>query len=184
MEAKKKPILVAISVVVKRVNKNKKYQILTQTRHVINKNYDPMYDGTEEVVGETVKENETLFDTAVRGCEEELGVTDFETFIDGRVGGHLTSTFSCQEGEKVVIVQDPFIFIQQLEGPQPWAGIGFIFFVNEPFEPNLKKADGETAGFTWWEPKKLYEELINNPTKFMGFHYPLLKRACEIVMDL
>ena len=50
-----------------------KYQVRTQTRHVLNTKYDPFYDGTYEAVGESVKSHENVVDAVVREPSDACG---------------------------------------------------------------------------------------------------------------
>lgn len=60
-------------------------QIHTQNRQVVNKDYDPLYDNTQETCGETVNDYENIIEAAIRGCQEELGCPDLipEKIIGG-----------------------------------------------------------------------------------------------------
>ena len=163
---------VAVSVVVRKHEKHG-IQIHTQTRHVINKEYDPLYDNTEETCDETLKDGESIIDAAIRGCREELGTPDLR--IERIIGadGKILHT----RPEDKILGLEPYYFVQQIAGPQPWIGLGFVVVVPDGFEPN-PDANGETSAHRWWDPKDLLKELLENPSRFMGFHYPVLLKVC------
>lgn len=165
------------SVVIPVVVKNSLSGILvhTQTRRVINKSYDSLYDGTQETCGESLKDWEGIGAAAVRGCREELGLPDLQPKIIG-LEGQVFSTRPDQD--QILWIPQPFCFIQQLQGPQPWFGLGCIAVVPPDCEPQ-QDAEGETAGHKWWKPEELNERLKNNPSEFMGLHYPVLRQVCE-----
>ena len=170
---------VAIPVVIR---KHKKHgiQVHTQTRHVINKKYDPLYDNTEETCGETLKDWESMIDAAIRGCREELGAPDLVIKQIIGAGGDIFST----KPEDKILGLNPYYFIQQLVGPQAWIGLGFVVVVPDDFEPQ-QDTEGETSAHQWWNPKNLLRELEQNPSNFMGLHYPVILKACrDIVSDL
>ena len=167
---------VAISVVVR---KHKKYgiQVHTQTRHVINKEYDSLYDNTEEACGETLKPGENIIDAAVRGCKEELGRSDLK--IEKIIGAE-GKIFSTRPEDRILGLK-PYYFVQQLAGSQPWIGLGFVVVVPNDFEPKLD-VEGETSAHQWWNPEDLLKELRKNPSNFMGFHYPVIIKVCEDIV--
>ena len=169
--------LMAISVVVR---KHKKYgiQVHTQTRHVINKEYDSLYDNTEEACCEIVESEESIIDAASRACKEELGSPDLK--IEKIIGAN-GQTFSTQPGMDLILGMCPYYFVQQLAGPQPWIGLGFVVVVPSDFEPKLDEK-GEVSAHQWWSPKDLSKELQQNPSKFMGPPYPVLTKVCKDII--
>lgn len=177
-----KPIV--LGVVIRK--KNKQLEILTQTRQVINKEYDPLYDGTEEVVGETIKEGENVIETLIRGCQEELGSP--ELIIDRIIGADSSllwgipgAFFTTGKNDKILGFT-PYYFVQQLSAPQPWLGPCFVVQVEEGFEPQLDK-EKEVSAHTWWDPKVLLTKMENEPSGFMGLHYPFLIEVCRDVIS-
>ena len=168
---------VAISVVVRR-HREHGVQIHTQTRHVLNKDYDPLYDNTEETCGETLKDWESMIDAAIRGCKEELGSPDL---VVKQIIGAEGEIFSTRPEDKILAL-NPYYFAQQLVGPQPWIGLGFVVVVSDDFEPQ-QGAERETSAHQWWNPEDLLRELEQNPANFMGFHYPVLLKVCKDILD-
>lgn len=164
---------VAVPVVVRKHEKHG-IQIHTQTRRVIDKKYDPLYDGTEETCCETLEDWESIVDAVVRGCREELGSPDLK--IERIIGAEGETIHTRPEDE--ILGLKPYYFVQQLSGPQPWIGLGFVVVVPEDFEPK-PDAEGETSAHRWWNPKDLLRELLKNPSGFMGLHYPVLLKVCE-----
>lgn len=183
--------VVAIPVVV-RFHPEHGWQVHTQKRHVINKDYDPLYDNTFETCGETAKEGESIIETALRGCFEELGATKEESekfeLIDPEIGDFFTGEFYTTGKKDPDGNQDeilgfaPIYFVQQLSAPQPWIGPVFIVQVPPDFEPRQDK-EGETAGHQWWNPTELYDLIQSAPEKFMGLHLPAIKKVCEQIME-
>jgi len=167
---------VAIPVVVRK-HKEHGVQIHTQTRRVTNKDYDPLYDKTEETCGETLKDWESTIDAAVRGCKEELGSADL---VIKQIIGAEGEIFSTRPEDKILGLK-PYYFIQQLVGPQPWIGLGFVVVVPDDFEPK-QDAEKETSAHQWWDPVDLLKELQKNPSNFMGLHYPVLLQVCKDII--
>ena len=164
--------IATVAAMVIRKYSKKGVHVLTQTRKIINERYDTFYNNTEEVCGETLNPWESIMEGAIRGCQEELGVPDFKPL---RIVGGDCETVSTNKDDLIVSLV-PYLFVQQLKGPQPWLGPAFVFIASSDFEP---KGSDETSGYKWWFPKELSEELKNNPEKFMGRHYPILLKVCE-----
>ncbi len=170
---------VALPVVVR---KHRKYgiQVHTQTRHVLNHKYDPLYDNTEETCGETAKDWESIIDTAIRGCKEEMGAPNLK--IEKIIGGNGQTISTRPEKDLILEIPHPYCFVQQLVGPQPWLGLGFVVIVSDDFEPQ-QDAEKETSAHQWWDPGLLLKELHENPSKFMGLHYPVLLKVCRDIAE-
>ncbi len=171
--------IVTLPVIVRK--KEGKPQILTQVRHVLNKDYDPLYDNTHEISGETLNPWENIIEATYRGVEEEAGCP--RNMILKIIGGDNETYFSTgrknETGEKDKILGlSPYYFCQQLKGPQPWAGLVFVVVVFPDFEPKLDK-EGEVSGFQWWTIERLSEKLKKSPERFMGLHYPALVKVCK-----
>ncbi len=152
-------------------------QVHAQTRRVINKGYDPLYDGTEETCGETVNDWESIIDGAIRGVREELGLPDLQIV---RIIGGDGEIFSTRPEDKILGIS-PYYFVQQLIGPQPWAGLGIVVVVPSGIEFQIDK-EGEVSGHRWWKPEDLLKALQENPSTFMGFHYPVLLKVCQDII--
>ena len=153
-------------------------EIHTQTRHVINKDYDPLYDNTYETCGETLEPGESVISAALRGCAEEMGVPDFQP--QKLIGADAKNYNTRDEDE--ILGFEPYYYVQQMRGPQPWVGLVFIVVVDSDFEPRLDK-EGEVSAHQWWAPAELYTLLRNSPEKFMGFHYPALLKICSDILE-
>ena len=154
------------------------YQVRTQRRTVINKAYDPLYDGTHETIGETVKAGESIASAVVRGVAEELGYKGGNLAILGSEDAAVVST---HEVDPVYMIGAPYCFVQQLGPPQPWTGLGFVALLPRSATPKQLHLDekGEVGDSTWWEPAELMQLLQSQPEQFMGFHYPVLKKVSE-----
>ena len=170
--------VVAVPVVIRGCQEAYGIQVHTQTRRVLNSDYDPLYHGTEETCGETLNKWESIIDGAIRGVKEELGAPDLEIL---KIIGADAETFSTRPEDKILII-DPYCFVQQLVGPQPWLGLGFVVVVPSDVKFSPDKED-EVSAHQWWNPRKLLETLISNPERFMGFHYPVLLKACEDIIE-
>ena len=170
------PKLVVIAVVLR---KHPKYgiQVHTQTRNVLDLDYDPYYGNTLETVGETVKPEENVIAAVVRGCQEELGNLDLEPVIIGDQGTIFTTRYDDQ-----ILGFQPYYFTQQLKGPQPWVGPTFIVVVPPEFEPQ-QDTESETSAHQWWGPQELLDQLLNQPQNFMGLHYPALIKATQDLLS-
>ncbi|MBI2635368.1 MAG: NUDIX hydrolase [Parcubacteria group bacterium] len=168
---------VAIPVVVK-VDNDGVTWVHTQTRRVINKDYDPMYHGTQETCGETVYDYEDIITAAIRGCREELGCPDL---IPEKVIGADGEFFSTRSEDKILGLK-PYYLVQQLKGPQPWMGLGFIVVISPDIEFHLDN-DGEVSAHRWWRPIELLKNLQEKPDNFMGLHYPILIKVCQDFME-
>jgi len=151
------------------------YQVRTQTRHVLNKVYDPLYDGTHEAVGETVKSGESLVDAVLRGVAEEVGYVGGNVTVVGATGA-ITAT---HRTDPVFTALEPYQFVQQLGPPQPWAGLGFVALL--PDDAELGAGYDEVRSAQWWQPAELLLKLQREPELFMGFHYPVLLKVCQDV---
>lgn len=169
---------VAIPVVVRK-HKEDGVQVHTQTRHVINKNYDPLYDNTEETCGETLEDGESIIHAAIRGCEEELGSPNLFLIIKEIIGAQ-GEAFSTRPEDKILGLK-PYYFVQQLIGPQPWIGLGFVVIIPDDFELQ-QDTEGKTSAHQWWNPVDLLKELQENPSNFMGLHYPVLLQVCKDII--
>jgi len=140
----------------------------------------------QEVVGESVKDPgkrwedkwEGVFDAVVRGCREELGSPGLNPvkIICGE-----RKTFTTMPGRDEILAFQPYLLLQQVIGPQPWVGPGFVVVVPEDFEPK-PDTEGEVGSHRWCNPAELWDELHANPSSFMGLHYPLLLQVCEDIV--
>jgi len=152
-------------------------QILTQIRHVSNPDYDPLYNNTIEICGETMKAGESVVETAIRGCWEEAGCPSSSVIKIIGANGKMLST---RPEKDKILAFEPYYFVQQLRGPQPWIGPCFVVVVRDDFEPSLTQdKEKEVSGHRWRDPEELLEELQSKPEKFMGLHYPFLLKVCE-----
>lgn len=168
--------VVALSAIV-RNHKDEGIQILTQIRKVVNPDYDPLYDNTIEICGETMKAGESVIETAIRGCWEEAGCP--ASSIIRIIGGN-GNLFSTRPEKDRILAFEPYYFVQQLRGPQPWIGPCFIAVVKDDFEPSLiQDKEKEVSCHRWRNPEELLEEARSKPEGFMGLHYPFLFKACE-----
>lgn len=174
--------LVVIAVIVKRLE-NDQIVIMTQQRLVQNHNYDPLYDGTWEAVGENVKEGENMIDALIRGIREECGKPDFRPErISMRQ--EISSMYTTGRGDSILCVEDPLCLVQQMGPPQPWVGPAFLVHVDRDFEPDQTKSDGEAGDHKWWRPKELIQAIHEEPESFMGLHMPALEKAAQLyIMD-
>jgi len=171
--------VVALSAIV-RNHKEEGIQILTQIRNVSNPDYDPLYDNTIEVCGETMKAGESVVETAIRGCWEEAGCP-VSSII--RIVGDNGNIFSTRPDKDRILAFEPYYFVQQLRGPQPWIGPCFVVVVKDGFKPSLTQdKEKEVSSHRWRAPEELLEEARSNPERFMGLHYPFLLKACEDVL--
>eukprot|EP01048_Picozoa_sp_COSAG05_P020732 COSAG05_NODE_3607_length_1963_cov_2.597639_2_plen_237_part_00 len=178
--------LVAVTVALRRsaassaaADGSSSYQVRTQRRMIINKKYDPLYDGTHETIGETVKKGESIVSAVVRGVAEELGFRGGGLRIVGAEGNAVSTTHTV---DPVLSIESPYCFVQQLGPPQPWTGLGFVALL----PPNVTlegDGEGEVGEGTWWEPAELLHEMQSNKPKFMGFHYPVLKKVSQDLVD-
>lgn len=178
-----KPVVMGI--VIRR--KDNLWQILTQLRLVQNKSYDPLYDQTHEVVGETIKFNketgqptETIYQALLRGVAEECGKPDFEPLAVYGAGFKpvLVRTMSTGKGDSIVEI-DPYTFVQQMGPPQPWIGPVFLVAVPSDWEPDHGQSDGEAGHPKWWNPHELADAIQSKPADFMGLHMPALLKAAN-----
>ena len=94
---------------------------------------------------------------------------------------HRAHTLSTRPEDEMLSLE-PFGFIQQLKGPQPWVGPVFVVEVRSDFEPQLDE-EGEVSAHRWWTPLELAEVLRTTPIAFMGLHYPALLSVCEDLLD-
>jgi hypothetical protein len=77
--------------------------------------------------------------------------------------------------DRYFVYQNPYVYVQALQGSIPWTAIGMITFVEESVkEISDFQLDLETA---WWPAEKLLDELMQNPSRFVGLHYPVLLKA-------
>lgn len=158
------------------------FSILTQLRMVRNKTYDPLYDRTHEIVGETLEPNENILDGLVRGVAEECGKPGFKPkAIYGAGLQELDAqVYTTGKGDRILGCE-PFCFVQQLGPPQPWLGPVFIVEADTDFEPDHRQSDGEAAEPKWWNPWHLKEVLKSKPHRFMGLHLPALLKASTLL---
>ena len=176
----KLPIPVVVAVVVRR-GPNGLPQVMTHIRDASWPGYDTFYNGTWEAVGERMESGENVFQAVARGCKEEIGLLNNDSFNCRIVDFEMCQWKMFTTGkEDYILALEPYIFLQQVEGPQPWIGPGFIVIVPDDFEP--KPATGETSGHRWWKPEELLAELKQNPAAFMGLHLPLIKKTCEDIL--
>ncbi|MDP1706928.1 MAG: NUDIX domain-containing protein [bacterium] len=178
-----KPVVIGI---LYRRRKNGQVQILTQERLVQNHDYDPLYDHTLEVMGETLHEGESVLDALIRGIQEECGVPEFEPLaICGADGKRLSLaeiTYSTGKDDYILEVE-PFCFVQQLGKPQPWIGPVFLVHVDQDFEPDQSQNDGEAGEYKWCRPRELLNLISEDPGNFMGLHMPALKKAAKFFIN-
>jgi len=80
--------------------------------------------------------------------------------------------------EDEILGLKPYYLVQQLKGPQPWMGLGFIVIVSSDIEFH-PDSDGEVSAHRWWKPEDLLKDLWENPACFMGLHYPILIKVCQ-----
>jgi hypothetical protein len=181
---KKSIKFVVTGIIIKRVDGD--WKILTCIRVVQNKAYDPLYDQTNEVMSETMKnpeEGEDVEDVPSalnRGIKEEYGVgmdnviqvmgQDLKP-VDIRV-------YDGGKGDKYLSLE-PFHFTQSLAEPQPWITVFFVVEVTPDFEVNHELKDGEAGASRWWNLKELGEALEANPAAFMGLHVQALRKAID-----
>lgn len=154
------------------------YLVMTQRRKVLDKSYDPLYDNTWETMGETVLGGESVITALIRGCREELGVSNF---TPKNIRGALETWTTGKKDE--FIYSEPLCFVQSLGPPQPWLGPFFIIEVLKDFEPNYKEGDGEATSCKWWEPAELKKEIEDSPQNFMGLHAPALYKLCLVIIE-
>lgn len=155
--------LVVIGVAIKRCGED--VLILTQKRLVQNKSYDPLYDNTWEAMGETVKNDESVFDALVRGFKEECGNPDF---LPVRIFGKSDIPFWTTGKGDAVLSCEPFSFVQSLGPRQPWVGPVFVVEMDSSFEPATAMNDGEAGEPRWWNARELSEAIEMNPDGFHG----------------
>ena len=155
--------------------------ILTQRRisNPLYPLYDPIYGDTQEAVGETLKEGESVLDALMRGCAEECGHPDFSPLRIYGAEGRLTWTTGKKD---TILCCDPFCFVQQMGPPQPWLGPVFAVEVSQDFAPDHSKSDGESAAPQWWTAAELRNAIADNPSKFMGLHMPAYEKFCDAVL--
>lgn len=176
-----KPVVMGIVI----RKKDNFWQILTQLRLVQNKAYDPLYDQTHEVVGETIKFNketgqptETIYDALLRGVAEECGKPDFRPVAVYGAGLKNVSLDTKTTGKGDIIVEiEPYSFVMQMGPPQPWIGPVFLVEVPSNWEPDHGQSDGEAGHPKWWHPDELAHAILSNSGQFMGLHMPSLLRA-------
>lgn len=166
-----KPVVIGV---LYRTNRMGFMDILTQRRVVLNKSYDPLYDGTWEAVGETIKPGESAIDALIRGIAEECGVPNFRPLRIGKGG----TSWSTGKGDRVLCYM-PLCFVRSVGLPQPWEGPAFLVEVSGDFEPDQSKNDGEAGEHKWWGPPDLAESIRREPNGFMGLHIPALVLAAE-----
>jgi hypothetical protein len=155
--------------------KNWKTVVLTQLRHVLNSSYDPLYDQTWEVMGETLRPGESTLNGLLRGIKEELGTPAEVEWVQQRPKSNL---FTTGKGDSVQLTE-PFGFVQSLAEPQLWAGPVYTIKVPAHWEPNFSESDGEATAHRWWEPWYLMEAICKNPEHFMGLHAPALYKLAS-----
>ncbi len=164
-------------------------EVLLQQRLVKNKEYDPLYHRTAEIVGETLEVNdngwpkETLLEAAIRGVREECGKPDFKPLAVYGAGMQkmIAETHWTGRGDEYFACE-PFCFIQSMGPPQPWLGPVFVFEVEPTFEPDHTQSDGEAGCAGWWLPEILAETIHQTPKQFMGLHVPALKKFADMVV--
>lgn len=142
------------------------YEILTQWRTVKDKTYDPLYDQTWEVMGETLGKGENIIDGLRRCLQEECGLLNDEiACIYGAEDLYLSD-----RGE-IIMAAQPLCFLQSLGKPQLWNGPVFMVQTPATFEPTNEGSEGEVGHFKWWKPDELLNTLRTEPGKFMRYHY-------------
>lgn len=151
-------------------------EILTQLRHVLNAEYDPLYDGTWEAMGETLEPDEDIIDALLRGLKEECGLA-FKTksTIHG-IGPD--SRFKSDRGEAVTTTQ-PLCYLHSTGEPQKWTGPLFLVEAPPDFVPSARFSEGEVADYRWWRPSELLAQIDATPDKFMAYHRQALRLAAE-----
>lgn len=169
------------------------HEILTQTRRVQNLAYDPLYDNTQEVVGETFWKprderlpegtiGESILASIRRGVIEETGgkMTDF-TILGHNLEPVFEAKISTRGEDEYAYVPSPVLVVQTIKGPQPWVFSGFVVEVPSDWEPNYKEADGEASQGLWWNPYNLLLAIKETPNEFMGLHVPLLYEVATML---
>lgn len=153
-------------------------RVMTQWRHVTHKSYDPIYDNTWEVMGETLEPGECIIYGLIRGCREGWG---HPNFLPMKISGSDTEICWAKNGSGSVLTT-PFCFIENLGPPQPWNGPVFLVQVHPEFEPNFTRADGEATKARWWEAQELLHEIETNPQIFNGWHAPALHKFVRDIL--
>jgi len=175
-DVSRNPLINVVTTFIVRKHATEGVQVLTQTRNVLNKDYDPLYHGTEEAAGETFEpdNDRTVFDCLLRACTEELGAPNFQ--YERMIGGTIQVQSSRPEDEVEVV--EPYLTTHMLRGSQRWLSMNFVFLVAPDFEPKISD-DGEVSGFTWWSPHDLMAALEQNPKRFCGLDTPAFKKLAE-----
>ncbi len=173
-------IPVVVAALFRRGSQN--YEVFTQRRIVHSTAYDPLYDGTWEAVGETVKAGESVLDALIRGIQEECGDPEFTPRgIYGASGKAIRPTLTNTGKDDDTLTIEPMCFVQQLKRPQLWSGPAFGVEVSPRWEPDPRKKDGEAGEHRWWELHTLRRALEENTKPFMGLHVGALHRMCKIL---
>lgn len=169
--------LVAITVVIRPFHSS--FQIRTQIRRVQDLSYDPLYDGTIEAVGESVKWGEPIVDTVSRGLVEEMGLSSDTKYVVLGAEGGMISTSSSDRNDPMFSLSAPYIYVQALQEPQPWCGLGFVALVPELMPAT--SGDEEVGESRWWDTAELLIKLEdqNQRRQFMSFHYPVFLRVAQ-----
>ena len=153
--------------------------ILTQQRLVQNHDYDPFYDKTEEIVGETLETGESVIQAIRRGMQEECGLPlDAKIDIYGAEADHL---FESDRGERISCTR-PLCYLDSTGEPQLWVGPAFLVRVPENFTPSNEQSEGEAGEYKWRKPNELLTAIAGNPDKFMGLHRPAMMIAARLLM--
>ena len=146
--------------------------------------YDPLYHGTNEAMGEKLNPGESVIDALIRGVKEECGKPDFvPQRIIGAEGKTVWTTGKGYAGEQdKIICCDPFCFVQSMGPPQKWFGPVFLIEVQQDFEPDHSKSDGEAGEPKWWSPEELLAAIKKSPNNFMGLHMPAIEKLCLAIL--
>ena len=77
--------------------------------------------------------------------------------------------------------QNPYIYVQSLQGSTPWTAIGMVTSLNDPKKQNHLSIEG--LEMRWWKASELLAELTRSPNHFTGVHYPVLLRAASDLQE-
>lgn len=150
-------------------------KILTQKRHIHNKEYDPLYEGTWEAVAGLLKPGEECIETLLREVREECGTP----ITTSHVVGFQKKSWTTGKGN-IAKGHQPLCMLQNLGEPQKWFGPAFLLKVPVDWEPNPSLADGEAGEWKWWVPGDLHNAIQKHPEQFMVPHIPALLLACNL----
>ena len=196
--------ILAIAVVV-RLGKDGAPEIFTRKRPLHADGRNEMYAGRWEGLGKPIEHGESLFnalqpefskffDMDKAGSDFEkvrvlgLAPEDVNQVVTAKpemtecAGTKFTDQERVQcrkerdkKRDRYFVYQNPYVYVQALQGSIPWTAIGMITFVEESVkEISDFQLDLETA---WWPAEKLLDELMQNPSRFVGLHYPVLLKA-------